>query len=1477
MSANATIEIEPLISYPRKAQVGKSYVMTVDLRQAANEAEWPYDAEEYTIHFMLDSVPLFSNEAIGDPSVVLHRFGGTYGPATFLLTASQEEMQGKMRLTLVNDSGFPVDVIEIPGIEVTKDAQVKGTSGVWITKETEITAGGRVDDDEVSSVTLIEAGVDVPAGFRLLRTLNEPTGSEIGSTAWSPDGQIIAVLSTDVQLWGVLTGELISTITPEKLSAKAAAYSPDGMFLAVQANERIEIFETRDLSHLTAPEHQYPVSHFAWSPDSKALAFHLYNTGVEVWDVVGGLGHRRLETDRSTALCVTWSPDGKSLATGHLDGTVTIWNSQTFTSEMVFEGHGEWASALAWAPDGSVLASGAIGTIRIWDSVSGIGLQVIEAHGDTAIISLSFCHDGRLLASKSTDGVIKLWRRDTWVCVATLHEHTWDRSSSAFHPSKHILATLDKNRSAVHIWELDVELLLSSASPEPLTPTAYSYSTAKVVLLGDSGSGKSALAQRLVSNAFKDTHSTHGYHVWPWKSDTTTNGETTVTRDIFLWDFAGQANYRLLHPLHLTGVSVALITFDARHQNDAFTSVRYWDAALRHAQRAAQVVVRKILVATRSDIGGVDREEVESLAHELGFDAYCETSAKNGSGLDELAESIGRLIDWEQLTRSSAPIFYKYVRNFIVSEKGSGRVMGTLDDFYQAFHSSFLPTDYDEIPATRPYFDSTISSLENFGLLMRLGDYILLQIELIDTYASAIVNTVRNDHSGLGAIREEDVLECRFPMPSEERIENKEHEKVIIGAVVDVFLRSDIALSIDSEVDSYLVFPSLLTRENADIRNQYVEATHFVFDGVIQTIWATLYVRLYRGLEYTNIERWRNAATFTTTDGSVCGLALQEIQPQRGELTLLFSSDASDAARSHFEALVHRHLLDQAIPDSVTRYDIVTCSNCSERLSDTVVQKRIDRGLDWINCPVCDTRIVLAGANPLSRSQSESLAETATENAEPVSTQLKVYISSPFGALQEYRQAVLGVLQKLGHQTFRAEEMNAVKSQSFDWMRNTIAECDVYICILAWYRGYMPDQKEGRTIIELEYEAARELKKPILVFLRDPMTDAGQYESSRELESFRERLSSENICAYFTSPEDLVSQVTATLARFVRTEPDSAEERLTKDNTLTVDSLRRDDLLSLGKAASLAIHGLETEPKAHEGLRHLAIELDKFFQDIQELAIYNGLHDELHQLDMAIIAVLPDLVFNVRRDLASENDLLFYAPRIRHATNELEHFQNRIDLKLVALNELIDGLHGLAVEIEETDVESVERFLDKVARDLKTAQYMTNKEVLHSYDVPRLLAVLETLKDLLQMMQLHGKSQQLWSPFEKWISVLRELYNSLQMNLEKFEYWFEIRAELEKFSSDPRAAESGLLVKSLKKNFEGISITKDAFSLESLKIECSKLESAVANGDSIDFTKSIRHLRRLSSDLLYQSSQTLLSMCELLQTGLEPLKGFKPG
>ena len=76
-------------------------------------------------------------------------------------------------------------------------------------------------------------------------------------------------------------------------------------------------------------------------------------------------------------------------------------------------------------------------------------------------------------------------------------------------------------------------------------------------------------------------------------------------------------------------------------------------------------------------------------------------------------------------------------------------------------------------------FETCIGRLEAAGLIKRLsfGKFVLLQPELLDIYASALINAVRDEPDGLGSIEEQRVRKGDFHIPQDERLENKEHEE----------------------------------------------------------------------------------------------------------------------------------------------------------------------------------------------------------------------------------------------------------------------------------------------------------------------------------------------------------------------------------------------------------------------------------------------------------------------------------------------------------------------------------------------------------------------------------------------------------------------------------------------------------------------------------------------------------------------------
>ena len=124
MQEQAAIRLRPIISYPREAKAGERYLFTIDV-QLAEDSPWPYQEEGFEISFILETVPFFTHEPVGmhEPGLVLHRYGGTYGAAEYLLTASKKMVSpGKIKVTLLNGWGLPIAQLELE-CEVMEDVQ----------------------------------------------------------------------------------------------------------------------------------------------------------------------------------------------------------------------------------------------------------------------------------------------------------------------------------------------------------------------------------------------------------------------------------------------------------------------------------------------------------------------------------------------------------------------------------------------------------------------------------------------------------------------------------------------------------------------------------------------------------------------------------------------------------------------------------------------------------------------------------------------------------------------------------------------------------------------------------------------------------------------------------------------------------------------------------------------------------------------------------------------------------------------------------------------------------------------------------------------------------------------------------------------------------------------------------------------------------------------------------------------------------
>jgi len=833
----------------------------------------------------------------------------------------------------------------------------------------------------------------VPVGLNLRRIL---PGHDAGiyGMAWSPDGRFLASASEDktIRIWNVEDGAMTRQLEGHEGFVECVSWSPEGNALASGSQDNtVRLWEIKsDTFTKILGRHEDNVLSVAWSSDKHLLASGSIDRSTKVWDLKDSKLLRVYDGQNDAVNCVSWSPDGKILASGSADKTVQLRVAYSHELLQVMNEHG-WISSIAWTPNGQFLAVGTgNGTVGIWNTLPPYHqAAVLEAHTER-VLCVAFSADGRLLASKSADDMVRLWECESWKEMACLKgERGVYLSGLAFHPKESVLATRDDSENVINIWDIDLETLLRKSAT---SPTVY-YTNAKVVLVGDTGTGKTCLARALLGEPYINTDSTNARKIWPFSSERvrpSDGGE--ILRELFLWDLAGQPDYRVIHQLHLPEAAIALVLFDSRSATDPFAAVRYWVRALGQAQRArgAAFPMKKFLVEARTDVGrvGINRTSIDALLRELHFDGYFETSAKTGRGISELAESIRQAVAWESMPVVSSTELLQDIKTFLLEEKKAGHLLTTNNGLYRAYLKSGTASAPSE--ELRAQFDACIRLLESRGLIRRLsfGSFVLLQPEVRDVYASAMVNAARDEPDGYGWISEDAARAGDFEIPQGERISDRDQEKLLLLSTIEDLLRHELALRDQEDNGSYLIFPSQLTRENPNLPEPDGKSIIYCFDGPVFNIYATLIVRLSRSGFFVRKELWKNAATFSSQKDGTCGIFLREMDEGRAELMLFFDPVVSEDTRFQFDDFIHTHLLRRAAPESVHRRNLFICPECKTPIANSAVKLRLERGLDWIACNVCDKgpRISLVDREEIVASPT-SQASTMGRNADIVGSQ----------------------------------------------------------------------------------------------------------------------------------------------------------------------------------------------------------------------------------------------------------------------------------------------------------------------------------------------------------------------------------------------------------------------------------------------------------------------------------------------------------
>ncbi|KAL6830725.1 WD40-repeat-containing domain protein [Trichoderma sp. SZMC 28015] len=328
--------------------------------------------------------------------------------------------------------------------------------------------------------------------------------------------------------------------SPTTSEVKAAQWKHRLPFIKMRAGVKIQWD-----SHRQTLDASDVVNLVAFSPNGRVLASTL-NDIAEFWEASTGSHRRTLEGHRAEIRSIAFSPDGKIFASSSDDNTIRLWEVSTGSHKRTLVGHYGNVESIAFSPNATILASSSIdNTIRLWDITLGScrqtiedRLQTIEEHIDgIEERSVAFSPDGRILASVSRNGLIRLWD----VALGKYQEKVGEINlvhHMAFSPVGEILA-VSRVDNSIQLWDTSSwrKLKTLNINVRQSSPLAFSPNGKMLAFMGPE---KNILLWDMATESIWDTLVGHRDKITSlaFSPDGMTLASASWDRTIKLWDIS---------------------------------------------------------------------------------------------------------------------------------------------------------------------------------------------------------------------------------------------------------------------------------------------------------------------------------------------------------------------------------------------------------------------------------------------------------------------------------------------------------------------------------------------------------------------------------------------------------------------------------------------------------------------------------------------------------------------------------------------------------------------------------------------------------------------------------------------------------------------------------------------------------------------------------------------------------------------------
>ena len=180
----------------------------------------------------------------------------------------------------------------------------------------------------------------------------------------------------------------------------------------------------------------------------------------------------------------------------------------------------------------------------------------------------------------------------------------------------------------------------------------------KIIVIGDSGVGKSCLSLKGIKNIFEDSYSpTVGFEFFQFNIKI-----QNKTIKLQIWDTCGQEVYRSLVSSFYKNSSLAIIVYAINDEN-SFNDIESW---INEMKSVANPSIKLFLIGNKADLEpnrAIPRERAEKFSKDFGFDYFMETSAKTGFNAKNMFVQAAKILYEQNLLykdRASKPGFQMF-------------------------------------------------------------------------------------------------------------------------------------------------------------------------------------------------------------------------------------------------------------------------------------------------------------------------------------------------------------------------------------------------------------------------------------------------------------------------------------------------------------------------------------------------------------------------------------------------------------------------------------------------------------------------------------------------------------------------------------------------------------------------------------------------------------------------------------------------